>query len=69
MSIFDRKRIGTSVFCKASRAGQSLGYSTVLHGYVRWTHAMVGQTVKSLEVIGFGHVPGPWTVEEVDVSR
>jgi len=62
MSIFDRKRIGTSVYCKASRDG-----GIMLHGYVRWTHAMVGQVVKSLEVVGLGHVSGPWIVEEVDV--
>lgn len=61
MSIFDRKRIGTSVFCKANRNG------TAQYGFVRWTHAIKGQVVKSMEVVGLGHVAGPWIVEEVDV--
>ena len=68
MSIFDRKRIGTSVLCRVVHGNKERDY-TIAHGYVRWTHAMKGQVVKSLEVIGFGHMPGPWIVEEVDVSR
>ena len=62
MSIFDRDRIGASVYCKVTDAEGS-----VSHGYVKWTLAIKGQVVKSLEVIGYGQVKGPWVVEAVDV--
>lgn len=68
MSIFDRDRIGDNVFCKVVHGSKERG-ETVDHGYVRWTHAIKGQVIKSLEVIGLGHAPGPWIVEEVDVLK
>jgi len=61
MSIFNRDRIGASVFCKVSR------YKTIRYGYVKWTHAKKGQVVRSLESIGHGRLKGPWVVEAVDV--
>jgi len=62
MSIFDRDRIGASVFCKVIDDEGSVG-----HGYVKWVLAKEGQVVNSLEVLGFGHIKGPWVVEAVDV--
>ena len=66
MSIFDRDRIGHSVCCKVVHGSKQRG-ETVDYGYVRWTHAKKGQVVKSIEVIGHGHLKGPWIVEAVDV--
>jgi len=63
MSIFDRDRIGTSVFCKVIDNERS-----VSHGYVKWTHAKKGLVVGDIEVLGYGRVKGPWIVEAVDVS-
>ncbi len=62
MSIFDRDRIGASVFCRVIDNERS-----VSHGYVKWTHAKKGLVVRSLEVLGCGRVKGPWIVEAVDV--
>lgn len=66
MSIFDRDRIGTSVFCKVVH-GSKPRDETFDYGYVKWTLAIKGQVVKSLEVVGYGQIKGPWIVEAVDV--
>lgn len=64
--LFHPDRIGNSVRCKVVHGSKQRG-ETVDYGYVKWTHAIKGQIVKSLEVINFGHMPGPWIIEEVDV--
>jgi len=66
MSIFDKDRIGVSVFCKVVHGSTPRG-ETVDHGFVKWTHAKKGQVVPSIESIGAGILKGPWIVEEVDV--
>ncbi len=62
MSLFDKDRIGASVFCKVIDDEGSVG-----HGYVKWTHAKEGEVVSSLEVLGHGRVKGPWIVQKIDV--
>ena len=66
MSIFDRARIGTKVFCKVVHGSKQRG-ETFDHGYVKWVLAKEVQVVNSLEVLGYGQVKGPWIVEAVDV--
>lgn len=66
MSLFDRKRIGVSVFCEVVH-GSKQRDEVPSHGYVKWTHAKEGQVVRSIEVIGHGHLKGPWIVQKVDV--
>ncbi len=55
MGIFDRDRIGTSVYCKVVDDEGSVG-----HGYVKWVLAKEGQVVNSLEVLGYGRVKYPY---------
>lgn len=38
-------------------------------GLVKWTHAIVGETVGSIGVLGLGRLTGPWTVQEVKLDR
>lgn len=66
MSVFDKDRIGASVYCKVVHGSKQRG-ETFDHGYVKWTLAKKGQVVGSLEVSGHGRIKGPWIVEEVDV--
>lgn len=63
MSIFDRNRIGRLIRCELVHA--ETGDKVI--GHITWIHAKVGDTAKRVQILGFGHLPGPWTVVNVDV--
>lgn len=63
MDIFDRKRIGRLIRCELMHAETG----DKVTGYITWIHAKVGDTVKRVLASGTGHLPGPWTVVNVDV--
>jgi hypothetical protein len=65
MSIFDHNRVGKSVRCQVV---SGIDWDrTPRVGYIKWTHAAVGQVVRTLEVIGAGKIEGRWIIEKVDV--
>lgn len=66
MSIFDRDRIGTKVFCEVLHGSKPRAEATA-YGYVKWIHAKEGQVTGSLETVGPGHLKGPWIVQKVDI--
>ncbi len=65
MTIFNKDRIGKSVFCRLMK-GDCPKRSTVT-AYVRWTHAITGLVVSNVESMGRGKLTGPWIVQDVDV--
>ncbi|KKN24846.1 hypothetical protein LCGC14_0890860 [marine sediment metagenome] len=67
MSLFDRDRIGASVFCEVLHGSKPRDEATA-YGYVRWTHAKEGLVVSSLETVGRGRAKGPWIVQKVDIQ-
>lgn len=66
MSIFDADRIGKSVPCRVVHGSKQRPEAEDV-GYVRWTHAKVGQVVGSITTLDRGKLAGPWIVEAVDI--
>lgn len=67
MSIFDKDRIGVKVFCKVVHGSIKNRDEAVEYGYVRWTHAIVGQVIQKIETVNRGLLKGPWIVEKINI--